>query len=180
MSDFPFQPALFLPPPIILTWYSEEGLGIPIGRFNAGAGASTAWPVANRGIFLPFVLSSPYTVKTFVWLNGATLSGNVAAAIYNTDGSRLVGTGSKVQAGVSILQTATGVETTLGSGNYYMGLSLDNTTGRISRLALTIDDRIFMGLRVAESTFPLTATGVTFVASGLYLPTFGISSSTVI
>jgi hypothetical protein len=103
---------------------------------NAAAAASTAWPSANLGIFVPFKLSGSYTVNFVFWCNGATVgNGTACVAVYDTAASpaRLLTCSATTTAGASIVQKVDITPVALSAGQYYMAISLSSATDTLLR-----------------------------------------------
>lgn len=176
MPDFPFSGVC---PPVIscLSRYSAAGcLGI-LANSNAN-GSSTAWPSANRAMFVPIWLPGPFKLASFFCVNGSTATGNIDMGIYGTDGTLIASKGSTAQSGTSTLQILTITAVMLPPGRYYMAISASSTsTTFISRTPATnIQWRI--GMLQAATQVPL-ATAPTFATpASAVLPIFGIAQIT--
>jgi hypothetical protein len=154
--------------PVIST-SSPEAMGDLINPANA-LGLSTAWPVANKAIFVPFELYETATFVKIGWVNGGAVSGHVDAGIYSLAGARLVSTGSTLQAGTKSLQTVT-ISVTLGPGNYYMALAMDGTTGTNFRWgnSLAIYNQM-AGIQEMATAFVLPSTATFANPAAAYAP----------
>jgi hypothetical protein len=111
----------------------DFGMHAAIGRIQ---GVSATWPAANLALYTPILIEEPVTAYRLGWYNGATVSGNVNAAIYNMHGTQLVVTGSTAQTGASTIQEVDVTDTPLTPGYYYLALIMDNVTGTMFRMAL--------------------------------------------
>lgn len=118
----------------IITPFSVESIAV-YGQATIGTAATSvgAWPTANAAIFIPFRVGQPITIVKITWQNGATASGNVDVGIYDSEGNRLVSSGSTAQTGTAALQTVDISDVTLNNGLYYMAMVMDNTTGTVRR-----------------------------------------------
>lgn len=168
---------------ISITPMSKESLG-HVGRVQSSVIlASTTWPANNRAILVPFRIRIPLTVASLFVLNGAAVSGNFDIGIYD-DGNgsntvnRLTSLGSTAQAGTSVIQQAAKA-ITLASGNYYMAMVMDNTTGAVlAKVPGGSTAAVLAGFGCAQAALgsvvlPATITLAT-MASAL-LPAFGLS-----
>ena len=92
--------------------------------------ASTVWPGANRGIFYPFTLSEPRTVKQMWCYNGSAVAGSIDMGVYTAAGARLVNMGNGVsQATTSDLQYLDVTDTVLPPFvTLYAGLALTDAS----------------------------------------------------
>ena len=141
--------------------------------YRASSFASLAWLSSNRAVLVPFFLSTPALVTQLYWVNGATVSGNVDAGVYDLSGTRLVSTGSTAQSGTSAFQGVTlGTPALIGAGRFYLALVLDNTTGTIYKAQNGFSRALAIG--EATSAFPLPA-AVTLSAAGEHQPMVGFS-----
>lgn len=182
--DFPF--ARFHSP--VITSISPEAVGIPAAVGAALTAASVAWPAANRAIFVPFVISSPYLVRKVWWMNGSgAVSGNVDVGIYTmggpdgASGQRIAAAGTTAQATASVIQSVTlGTPILLAPGAYYMAMEASTSTQTFMRFAAAIANLTAAGCALqAVGSMPLPAT-TTLATSSTYLPVFGICSGSVI
>ena len=115
---------------------------------NAAAAASTAWPTAGLALYIPFYVSAPGLAVGIFWQNGAAVSGNVEAALYDEYGNKIATSGKIAQAGTSAPQyTAFAAPVQLTTGRYYIALMADNTTSTFlawgTSLAATNVNRMF-------------------------------------
>jgi len=178
MTDFPVQAVL---PPTIIA-HGPYSLGYPIvsaGITSAGPGTSTAWPVANKAIFVPFWLPTTFYLASMFVMNGTVVSGNIDLGVFSVDGEKIVSKGATAQAGTSTLQILT-MTATLGPGMYYMAVSADNTTATV--LAGGLGGNLYwaqqLGLLEAATQNPL-ATNPTFATlAAAIVPGIGIASIT--
>lgn len=193
MSDFPYPLRFHLP--VITTLSREFGVAStwtwPTASGNvSGQPASAAWPGANTAFYASFNMWAPYLVKTLVWWNGATATGNVDCGIFAPDGTLLASAGSTAQSGTSAPQkTALGTPLLLESGSYYLGLvaSSASSTFIFTKLGTggtppgwgTALMRAAGGRQMASAGPPLT--NATFASLSTFgaaagAPVFGISS----
>lgn len=163
----------------VISASSPESLGVALVGITGQASAS--WPVANTAYFVPFVLSRAITIAQMFCLNGTAVSGNVDVGIYSADGARLVSSGSTAQSGTSTIQLFDIADTTIGPGQFYLAMVMDNTTGTHGRFAPAAS-AVGRALGVLEmaSAFPLSAT-VTFAAlSSASIPMVGATPKAVV
>ena len=177
MAEFPKQFA-FPDPQVHVGTNNLNSVGI----YGAGtSSASGGWPQSNRAIFVPFRLTSPFSVSTMWWENGATATGNVDIGIYTEDGTRLVSSGSTAQTGTNTTQSVTVTTTQLGPGLFYLALALSSSSGTIFRnTGGGIQNQRVMGLAQQASAFPLPATATLAVMTTAYLPQCGMTGRSFI
>lgn len=152
---------------------------------TAGAGmltaASATWPTANRAIYMYFAVQTPITVTKLFCYNGAVVSGNVAMAIFDAVGTRIVTTGSVAQAGTNALQEFDITDTVLFPDLYILGLQCDNTTATFFRTQL---GATYLALGAAVTggapTFPFPATVTVALVNADYVPLVGLTTRSVV
>lgn len=168
--------AINAPDPLItISAYSQCSIGAATASMG-GAPASSAWPAANRAIFVPFRLSRPWPCVSAWLANGATVAGtnHCDIGIYSEDGTRLASTGSTVTTGTNVIQRIA-LAATLGSGVYYMALALDSTE-TVFRSAFSSGPSRASGTLQQAAAFPLPATATFAALASTYMPVFGLSS----
>jgi hypothetical protein len=177
MSDFPGVPQYAPPGPFFVQNLNTALGGLVVMSQSTFSGA--AWFAANAAIFIPIIAAVRTTVTQMMWSNGATLSGNVDAGIYDFNGNRLTSTGSTVQAGVSVSQITDVTDTILPRGLYYMALACSNTTATFSRTAVNQEQLRVSGVQIMTSAFPLPATATFANPTAAYLPVCAAAIETV-
>lgn len=148
-----------------------------LGSNGALLGVSTQaiWPASNDAIFVPVTLSRPAFVSRMFTVNGSAVSGNIDVCILAADGTRLRSKGSTAQAGTSVLQFFTFADPILLSpGQYYMGVSLDNTSGRLGRFNISLIREQQYGVMKMASAFPIPATVTFATVTATYIPSIGM------
>lgn len=146
--------------PLIVSTLSSHSVGKK-NCLYADSVASRTW-VANLVQYVPFYLTTPYSVQRFLWMNGATASSNVDVGIYSAGGTLLASTGSTAQSGASTPQYATpsGGSFVLSPGSYYFAYTCNGTTNRAyTATQATVNVSVWCGL-LEETTggFGLPAT----------------------
>jgi hypothetical protein len=139
-----------------------------LGDVNATAPASVAWPVANLGIFIPFVLDRAVTVCKMVSGSGAATAGNYDMGIFSAGGKRLVSTGATARV-TSTEQIVDVTDTRIGPGLFYLGMSSDGTGTHImitpsGTSPVPLQKIRLSGIVQAASVYTLP-TSVTFAAA---------------
>lgn len=164
------------PPANTLSSVGLNSIGAVV--LNSGlTSASTAWPSANRTIYVPLFIDRTVTITQMFAYNGATASGNTDIGIYDQGGTRLVSMGATAQSGTSQIQLFNITDTTLTPGAYFMGMSNSGTTGTYFRAALGVTVMGVSGCYQDASSLP-SSMGFTSPASA-YLPIFGAVRGTI-
>lgn len=179
MAEFPKQYA-FPDPLVHVSTLAMTSVGsLPIG--TASAPASAAYPTANLAILVPFRIGRPMTVTTMFAYNGSAVSGNIDLGIYSADGTKIVSTGSTAQSGTSVIQSISVTSTQIGSGQFYMAVALDNTTGTLLQIpAKNAPANASMGLSQMASAFALPATVTFATCANNYVPIIGLTGRSVV
>lgn len=166
----------------VISSISREAIGDILMAENPAGIAGGAWPAANRAIFVPFALSSPYLVRKVWWANGATVAGNVDVGVLTPGGALLLNAGTTAMAGVTTIQSVTlGTPVLLSPGQYYMAMEASSTSTSFGRNALTADFCSMAGMaQQAVGSMPLPAAAVLATIAAAYVPLFGIASAGVI
>lgn len=172
--------------PVIGT-HSKEVNGVSMAaRIGPAAVApsSSAWPLANLALFVPFTLNAPYPVRKLWWANGATANGNVDCGLYTPGGAQIVSAGSTVQAGTNTIQSVTlATPRTLAPGSYVMALAASATTVTVFAWVSSLSAGVYKLSGWAEATasfaLPDPAAPQTY-ASRNFVPLFGFASAGVL
>lgn len=152
---------------------NTDGLNNPL--------ASTAWPAANRALYIPFRISQPIQMINGFVLNGGTASGNLDIGVYSGDGTKLCSTGSTAQAGTTTIQTiAFTTSPVIGPGLFFMALSCSATT--LTFLACTTAAVVLreLGMFQQATAFALPATFTLASLASAYLPSMGVTAAAVV
>lgn len=166
-------------PSVNIATLSPLSIGPEMSFAVVGTGGSAVWPSANRALFFPFYLGARMTATKIAWINGAAVSGNCDAGIYDLAGTRLVSSGSTAQAGTSAIQTVDITDTILSPGTYYMALAVDNTTAAFMRVGPNALLLAGAGVAQMATAFPLPDPATLAVVAAAYLPYMGVSFRTV-
>lgn len=146
-----------------------------------GTPSSAAWPAANRALYIPMALRSPYRIRRVWWVNGATANGNVDLGIYAwtaTGGDLLYSTGAVAQAGTDAPQYVT-KDLLLTPGEYYLALSLSSGTGTTHRLSSVSGNTMrILGPLQQATAHPLPSSMTPAAIATGYWPLFGITQTT--
>lgn len=135
----------------------------------------TAFPLANRAIFIPFRLDTPFIACKLASYTGLTASGNIDVGIYDVAGTKLVSKGSTAQTSPFDIQVFDITDTLLGPGLYYFAVAMDNTTGKLLAMNPTQTAQLrAMGLGQMASAFVLPATATLVALSTTFCPAVAI------
>ena len=128
---------------------------------------SKAWPANNQAIYIPFRLSSPGLARQFLFLVGATSSGNIDIGIYTAQKNRIISAGSTaMSASTNTVQQINITDTWLNPGEYLLGVSCSTTTGTV--FGLTFNDEIALSMATTyeeASALPLPATATPAIST---------------
>lgn len=171
--------------PNVISTMSQEMVGSLLVNPTVGA-SGDGYPAANRAIFVPFRLGFGSTLKRLFWMNGTAVSGNVCIGLYNASFTRLLTSGSVAQVGTSVVQVYDPTDTPLVAGLYYIGIALDNGSGRLAFYTFgegSINDGA-AALRAAgvfkqNTAFPLPNPAVPAAVTDDYLPFVGAEFGTL-
>ncbi len=178
------MPSLYSPPSQVISSFSINALGDKFASLGNEMNnqASTAWPSANLAIYVPFYLTSPFTIQQLFWLNGAAVSGNVDMGVFDRRGTKLVSTGSTLQAGTTSMQSVTlGTPLTLGVGLFFLGMAVDNIAAAIFGVpAGNIGFTVAVGVYQQATAFPLPARATFATPTFDFVPSMAITSRSFI
>jgi hypothetical protein len=121
---------------------------------------TTGAQTANSAYYTQILVPNAITVYQLGVLNGGTVSGNFDLGIYNSSLTKVISTGSTVQAGVSAIQLVDISDTALSAGVYYLAFAADNITGLYQHSGVNILMTRASGCSQQASAFPLPATAV--------------------
>lgn len=142
---------------------------------------AAVWPSANLAVYIPFTIGYPTTFVKATWFNGATVGTNhVDVGIYDSQGNRLVNTGSTLTSGASQIQSASITPTKLEQGSYFLAMSMDGTTDTVFRSATPAAIISAWGLMNQATAFPLPTTASFSAPSFAQIPYFGITTNTTV
>ena len=119
MSDFPGDYDLWGAGAVFST-------ATALSTMNTVAPASTAWPAANRALFIPIRVPRRVIVYKLVTGAGATATGNFDVGIYDIGGNRIIASGATAK-GASVEHIINITDTAIGPGLYYLAMSADGT-----------------------------------------------------
>lgn len=177
--DFPVE-AIQIPPSNVLGTLKETSEAYDAIIMENRTIVSSAWPAANRALFFPIRVASPFLITKVAWLNGATVNGNVDVGVYDILGNQIVSLGSTAQATINAVQSGDIADTLLERSLYYIALASDSATATFfasAPIALLL--RSF-GVQEMAAAFPLPATATFANPSSAYIPSFSLHNSTVI
>lgn len=178
MSDFPTVVDYSNP---VINCYSTNSIATGLNSTVSTFSSTGAWPSSNLAIFIPFRVATPYVAAQMFWWNGATVGTNgVDVGVYDSQGNRLVSSGSTTTSGASGIQIVDVTDTLLQQGLYYMAMAMNGTTDVIQRSAATANNCAAMGVLSQVTAFALPSTATMIRTTTAYIPLLGISSSTVV
>lgn len=164
---------------LVIGSYSPESVGSENEALNINTSTPVAWPVANRAIYVPFLVFQPLTaVKMFTGVG--TASGNLDVGIYDSQQNRLVSSGSTAVVGTNAIQIVDIADTLLSPGLFYFALALDNTTATINATAPAVALASAMGVLSQSSAFALPATATFAAAQDAFVPAVGLTTRTTV
>lgn len=177
MSDFPRTTIAHPAGAVIHTAhpsFSTHNLaGLAVANYTANA-----WPAANLGIYVPFVIDEPSTVRQMAWENGG-VAGTTDIGIYDRNGKLLVSLGATTNAGS--IQVANIADTALPPGLYYAAMVASTVTTQTYWSGLIAAGTLrCCGVQqqaIGAATLPATATFAA-VANGL-LPFMAVAFQAV-
>ena len=152
-------------------------LGDVIAANGTAAPVSATYPSANLAIAIPVKVTETITVKKLWCMNGATASGNINMALYNSAFILVAGTetGSTAQVGTNVTQEFTITPTGITPGLYYIAIAMDNTTGTLFRYSFGTESAKHAGIYNQASSFDLP-TVATPADAVTYVPLMGLST----
>lgn len=177
MADYPPSG---LGPTVTINPRAPDSVGVQLIGTNVGSPASTAWPSANLAIFVPFVLARPFLVVKMFIKNGTPANGNTDLGIYDSEGTKLVSSGSTARSGATQFQEFDIADTLIGPGQFYMAAAHDGTGNFFSYTWFSLQVTQVFGLFDTATSFALPAT-VTFRAATVnYVPQMGLTGRVVV
>ncbi len=146
---------------------------------------SAAWDVANRALYIPFILPDDMTCNKLFYVTGGTTTGGGSTldiGIYDASGTRLVSTGSTAyNQNNNNTHTVIDVADTALTGNtlYYLAFVGSSTSASIlfTRWDTGANGSSFLGCYMETSALPLPATA-TFAqtTTSRIIPMIGIAA----
>lgn len=178
------MPKINIIPQLTVTPWAVESLHgkLSLGSvLSVGSIASAVYPSANLAIYVPFNLVTPVLAKQIFWYNGATVSGNVDVGIYDEKKRKIISTGSTLQAGINSLQRIDITDTWLGTGLFFLAISMDNVTGTLfSNTSGNVMWWNILGVYQQATAFPLPDPATFATPTSDYMPMFGFTTRSVI
>lgn len=176
-AEVPMRPSLFV--------HSLTGWGPAALRANGVAtSVSTAWPSANRIIFVPCIIPSACTLYRAYWHNGATVgTNNLQMGIYNDNDAGTDGPGtalfrgtSTLSAGANNIQVVNETDTPIPAGRFWLALWCNGTTATVfgETSSAVVSRNLAMFWETNASGLPTTATPVQ--ATTRFKPVFGFTT----
>lgn len=179
----PLWPEQRVPPLVTMHPMSLESMGqqLKAVAVSIQSNATGTWPTANLALFVPFQLYVPATFVQMAVLMGGTNGDNIDVGIFDSQGNRIVSSGSTAQGSTNVVQTFDITDTTLAPGTYFLACACSGTTGAVSRYAPTGTGFCAgAGMLQTASAFALPAS-VTFASVAQeYVPFIVASTRTVL
>lgn len=156
-----------------ITPWSYESIGSLLSAAIGSQPASTAWPSANRAIFVPFRIREPQLITQIVIGGGSSAGGNFDVGIYDIFGNLLVSSGSTAKQ-TSAESVADITDTLLGRGTYYMAMSADGTNNYIAVAPSTLALVKACGVKEMDTAFTLPSTATLATLSTSFVPSIAL------
>lgn len=152
--------------------------GSPMLRpLGGGAVASATWVATNRAIFVPFHASSPFTIRRFWLLVGATGGTNtVDIGLYDLLGNRLLNHGGVTVGTANQIQHLDVTDTTFGPGAYYLAGVMNGTTATCLRQTYGSETYKITGALQMATAVPLPTTATFAALAATSVPLFGFTN----
>lgn len=158
---------------------STASIGLSIRAFNISLGTSTAYPLANVALFVPFSIDDTVTFQSVFWQTGSVTGGNCDVGVYDEAGTRLFSSGTTARGTASSIITTGITPYTLSRGRYYLAFSHDGTNNMLAG-APAAGLCAATGVLERTSSFVLPADASSWVATTrAYIPNFGIYTGTI-
>lgn len=173
MGDWPSVASMRVAGEAITPWH-DLSVGSLLEHIMVSAGiTSTAWPLANRAIFVPFRLDRPYLITQAVVGCGATGGNNFDVGIYDFAGNKIVTSGATARAAAAEV-VANLTDTMIGPGVYYMALASDSVSTFIAASPAQAGLVKACGIKQMAAAYVLPATVTFATAASAYVPVFGL------
>jgi len=148
--------------------------GIAFGALGGGSTPSQgAFPASNDGIFVPVYVPQPVLIKRLYSANGGTASGNIDVGIFSEDGYKLTSNTNVTHSGTSVPQYYDITDLIIGAGTYYLGVSMDNTSGQLFRTNTSVRFQQALGVVKQASAYPLPSQVTFATPTASYIPLIG-------
>ena len=177
MLDGPLYmpPMLARPGEVTITPWSAQSLGVALFTSGQAPPTSQNFVTANLAVFIPFGVSEAVTITKIFWGNGSTVAGNIDAGIYNPAGTRLVSSGTTLQAGTQSAQVVDVTDTALPRGIYYLALASD-TSGATQKVYAVVPAAGIpqsLGLLQMAAAFVLPSSATFAAYTSAFIPLVG-------
>jgi hypothetical protein len=155
---------------------SPDSLGIALSLIQGATdSASTAWPAANRAIFVPFVIHEPFLLQQMLAFHGTSVTGNADLGVYDALGNRIVASGSTAISGTTTTAAYNVTDTVLNPGAYYMAIACSSTGAIIGWAGPAAQYAAGLGAYQMASAFPLPSTATFAAPSSGFVPCIAVS-----
>lgn len=148
-----------MPAPTVMTPFHADACGRSIriaAATSLGSAASAAWTANNKAYYYPFSLTDWAIAYQLLFWVGATSSGNIDVAIYDSQKNRIVSAGSTaMSATVNTVQELNITDTTLEPGDYLLAGACSTTGGTCFQGVPATDEITLASIPVYEQTTAL-------------------------
>jgi hypothetical protein len=143
---------------------------------NAGATEGAGAFTASTVIYVPVQIPVWCTLYGGMWINGATVTGNVDVGVMDFEGNRLAHSGSTAMSGTSTIQTVSfSSSVVVPPGTYYIAWVPDSNSSTFERYGSNAQLNRACGC-TSESAFPIPSTWSPAGAQGS-IPVVGVSTN---
>lgn len=165
--------------PTITPWTIDACLvGLALMNTNTPSAANVV--DQNQAYYVPFhIFDRAYVAKQMFASTGTTGTGHFDLGIYDSQGNRLVSSGSTAHGATTGLQMVNITDTTLQPGQYWMAFVSDSATDTFTRATPSFQAvrGLFIRTQASAFTLPDPATfAIPTVITGL--PMFGLTNRT--
>ena len=173
MADFP-TPLLHLPVASTINTAGLYCIASDIPAMNAAAGVASAWPSANRAIYVPVIVESYVTAYQMAF-EVTTQSGNYDIGIYDEAGTLLVAKGSTTVPAIGLAAVDI-TDTPLTPGTYFLALVMNNTTVAVWRQSAGTSGSLSVaGVQDQDTAFALPSTATFSTPATAFLPSLAVA-----
>lgn len=173
-----YIPNYSFPQSPVISTVSNESIGLMALTLNSTAIlTSTAWPSANRAVYIPFSLRRSVQIYKMFTANGSSVGNSFDIGIYTEDGTKIISTGTTAQSGTTVIQVVTVTTTTIGPGKFYLAMACNGITGQYLSGTFNANATALLGVLTQNTAFNLPATASFATAATAYTPVFGFSTT---
>lgn len=167
-----FSPAPRDDPLLFSIWSNDH---LRTASSFAVAPSSTAWPLTNLALFVPFSVPIPCIALEGCVPCGATATGNFDVGIYDAAGTRLTSSGATAKGSSVPVNTTTMTNYTLSPNvQYYMALSHDGVANFIAA-ATAAGLCEALGILEMQTAYVLPSSATYVKTTRAFQPVFGLN-----